>query len=200
MRCERRLHRLLAAMLAAVLIGFVLLFVYLDHRASDVWMEGSVALAMEVVVTTGLISIGSAEVVVAFQFEKRHKREIMSYLVLSALSIACALYLSMTESSSLRTIALVVSPHALLFGAAQIRASQHMGHHPTQKRALQVCGLSEILMGFGLIAVSRVSDSAAAGFLGYVAAVTAFQLIGFLMYKRVPRERPTNKRPSLSAT
>jgi len=190
MRYELRLHKLIAAMLAAVLLGFIGLFIYLDHRAPDIWTEASAALVMEIAVSTGLIYIGTAEVVVAFQFEARHKREIVSYLVLSALSLACALYLSVTESSSLKVIALVVSPHAFLFGVAQLRASQHLSHHPAQRRALQVCGLCELLMGAGLIAVSRASNATAAGFLAYVAAMTGLQLIGFLMYKRVPREHP----------
>lgn len=190
MRYELRLHRLIASILAAVLIGFVMLFVYLDHRAPNIWIEASVALVMEIVVSTGLVYVGVAEAVVAFQFEAKHRREIAIYLILGALAIGCGLYLSITESSSLRTIALVVSPHVFLFGAAQLRASQKMGHHPAQRRALQVCGVCELLMGAGLIAVSRVSNTAAAGFLAYVAAMTALQLIGFLMYKRVPHEDP----------
>lgn len=190
MRYELRLHRLIATIVAAVLIGFVMLFVYLDHRASDVWIEASVALLLEIAVSTGLVYIGIAEGVLAFQFGAKHKREILGYLILGALSVACGLYLAVTESSSLMTIALVVSPQVILFGIGQLRISRHMSHHFAQRRALQVCGLCELLMGFGLIAVSRISNTAAAGFLAYIAAMTALQLIGFLMYKRVPHNQP----------
>jgi hypothetical protein len=190
MRYELRLHRLIAAILAAVLIGFVVLFVYLDHHAPDVWIEASVALVMEIAVSAGLVYVGTAEIILAFQFGARHKREILSYLILGALSIGCGLYLSVTESSSLMTIALVVSPHVLLFGAAQLRVSQHMSRHSVQRRALRVCGFCELLMGLGLIGVSKISNAAAAGFLAYVAGMTALQLIVLLMYKRVPRAQP----------
>ena len=189
MRYELRLHRLIASILTAVLIGFVVLFVYLDHHASDIWIEASVALVLEIAVATGLGYVGMAEGVLAFQFEPKHRREIFSYLLLGVLSIGSGLYLSVTESSSLMTIALVVSPHVLLFGLAQLRVSRRMGHHLLMRRALLVCGLCEVLMGLGLIAVSRVSDRAAASFLAYVAAMTALQLIGFLLYKKVPQQQ-----------
>ena len=189
MQYELRLHRLIVSILTVVLIGFVVLFVYFDHRAPDVWIEASVALVLEIAVSTGLVYVGVAEGVLAFQFGGRHKREILSYLLLSVLSIGSGLWLAMTESSSLMTIALVVSPHVLLFGLAQVRISQYLSHHLVLRRALLVCGICEVLMGIGLTAVSRVSDRSAASFLAYVAAMTALQLIGFLMYKKVPRER-----------
>lgn len=190
MHYELRLHRLIAALLTAILIGFVLLFVYLDHLSSNIWMEADIALLMEIAVSTGLGYIGMTEGVIAFEFGRPHKREILSYLALAALSIGCGLYLSLTEKSSLMTIALVVSPHAFLFGAAQLRASQHLRHHAAAQRALQIGGLCALLMSIGLVAVSRLSDVAAARFLAYVAAMTALQLIGFLMYKRSPSITP----------
>ena len=189
MRYELRLHRLIASILTAVLIGFVVLFVYLDHHASDIWIEASVALILEIAVSTGLVYVGMAEGVLAFQFEAKHKREILSYLILSILSISGGLYLATTESSSIMTIALVVSPHVLLFGLAQLRASRYVNHHLVIRRALLVCGLCEVLMCVGLVAVSRVSDKAAASLLAFVAAMTAIQLIGFLIYKRVPQQQ-----------
>jgi uncharacterized membrane protein HdeD (DUF308 family) len=189
MRYELRLHRSMAAILTAVLIGFVVLFVYLDHRAPNVWVEASVALVLEIAAATGLVTVGIAEGILAFEFGQMHRREILSYLVLGVISVVCGLYLTLTESSSLRTIALVVSPHALLFGVAQLRFSRHMTNHPVVKVALITWGVSDLLMGLALIAVSRESDSAAAGFLAYVAALTALQLIGLLMYKRTPQER-----------
>ena len=189
MRYELRLHRLIAKIVTAVLIGFVILFVYLDHLLPNVWTEASVALLLEIAVSTGLVYVGMAEGVLAFQFGVQHKREIFGYLILSALSVGCGLYLAMTGSSSLMTVALVVSPHVLLFGIAQLRLSRRMSHHVAQMRALQICGFCELLMGLGLIVVSRVSNATAARFLAYVAAMTALQLIGVLMYKRVPQEK-----------
>jgi len=190
MRYELRLHRLIATILAAVLIGFVMLFVYLDHHAPNVWVEASVALLLEISVSTGLAFVGMAEGVLAFQFGLQHKREILGYLSLGALSVGCGLYLALTESSSVTTIALVVSPHVFIFGLIQLRVSQHIRRHVAQRRALQVCGLCDLLMGLGLIAVSRISNAATAEFLAYVAAMTALQLIALLMYRSAPQKQP----------
>lgn len=187
MQYELRLHQLIAAILTVVLIGFVALFIYLDNHGPDVWMEASVALLLEIAVSAGLVYVGMAEGILALQFGRQHKREILSYLSLGALSVGCGLYLAMTESSSLMTIALVVSPHVLLFGVGQLWISQHITHHFAQRRALQVCGFCELLMGVGLIAASRISNAAVAKLLAYTAAMTALQLIGFLMFKSTLR-------------
>ena len=156
MRYQLRLHRSIATILAVVLIGFVILFVYLDHHLHNVWMEASIALLLEIAVSTGLVYVGTAEGVLAFQFGVQHKRKILGYLILGALSVGCGLYLAMTKSSSLMTIALVVAPHVLLFGVAQLRVSRHMSHHFAQMRALQVCGFCELLMDSALL---RCPDS-----------------------------------------
>ncbi|AFL87426.1 hypothetical protein Terro_1106 [Terriglobus roseus DSM 18391] len=189
MRYELRLHRSLAAIVSGLLIGFVVLFVYLDHRAPSAWVEASVALSLEIAAATGLVAVGIAEGILAFEFGATHRREILTYLVLGVTSVVCGLYLTLTQSSSLKTVALVVAPHALLFGVAQLRVSRHLGHHPVVRTALITWGLSEVLMALALIVVSRVSDAASAGLLAYVAAMTALQLIGFLMYKRAPQEQ-----------
>jgi hypothetical protein len=190
MQYELRLHRLLLAMLATVLTGVVLLFFYLNSHPADVWIEASVSLVVVIVVAAVLVYMGMAEGIVALQFGTRHKRELLSYVLLGVLSVASGLYLAISETASLRTIALVVSPHALLFGIAEFRISQHMQHHSKQRRALLLFGACEITLGMALILLgSRMSNSHVAALLGYGAAITSLQLLAFLFYKSQRSER-----------
>jgi uncharacterized membrane protein HdeD (DUF308 family) len=183
MQYELRLHRLLLAMLATVLSGVVLLFLYLNSHSADVWAEASMSLVVVIVVATALIYMGTAEGIVALQFGTRHKRELLSYFLLGLLSVASGLYLAVSEKAALSTIALVVSPHAFLFGIAELRISQHMLHHSKQRRALLLFGVCEVALGMALILGSRMSNSHVATLLGYGAAITSLQLLAFLLYK-----------------
>lgn len=190
MQYELRLHRLLLAMLATVLTGVVLLFFYLNSHPADVWIEASVSLVVVIVVAAVLVYMGMAEGIVALQFGTRHKRELLSYVLLGVLSVASGLYLAISETTSLRTIALVVSPHTLLFGIAEFRISQHMQHHSKQRRALLLFGACEITLGMALILLgSRMSNSHVAALLGYGAGITSLQLLAFLFYKSQRSER-----------
>jgi len=184
MQYELRLHRLLLAMLATVLSGVVLLFFYLNSHPADVWAEASLSLVVVIVVATALIYMGTAEGIVALQFGTRHKRELLSYLLLGLLSIASGLYLAVSETATLSTIAMVVSPHAFVFGTAELRISQHMLHHSKQRRALLMFGVCEIALGMALILLGpRMSTSHVAKLLSYGAAITSLQLLAFLFYK-----------------
>jgi uncharacterized membrane protein HdeD (DUF308 family) len=171
-------------MLATVLTGVVLLFFYLSSHPADVWIEASVSLVVVIVVAAVLVYMGMAEGIVALQFGTRHKRELLSYLLLGLLSVASGLYLAVSETASLRTIALIVSPHALLFGIAELRISQHMQHHSKQRSALLLFGVCEIALGMALILLGpRMSNSHVATLLGYGAAITSLQLLALLFYK-----------------
>jgi uncharacterized membrane protein HdeD (DUF308 family) len=183
MQYELRLHRLLLAMLATVLTGVVFLFLYLNSHPADVWTEASVSLVVVIVVATVLVYMGTAEGIVALQFGAKHKRELLSYLLLGLLSVASGLYLAISETASLKTIALIVSPHAFLFGIAEVRISQHMQHHSKQRKALLLFGVSEVALGMALILGSRMSNYHVATLLGYGAAITSLQLLTFLFYK-----------------
>ena len=191
MQYELRLHRLLLAMLATVLTGVVFLFLYLNSHPADVWTEASVSLVVVIVVATVLVYMGTAEGIAALQFGTRHKRELLGYLLLGLLSVASGLYLAISETASLRTIALIVSPHAFLFGIAEMRISQHMQHHSKQRKALLLFGVCEVALGMALILGSRMSNYHVATLLGYGAAITSLQLPAFLLYKSRRTERGT---------
>ncbi len=188
MQYELRLHRLLATVLFAILVAFVLLFIYLNAHGPDIWAEASIALVMEIAVSAGLVYLGAIEGIVALQFGANHRREIWAYLLLSLFSIGCGLYLAIAHTSSLQTVALVISPHVFLFGLAELRFSRHMEQHSLLKRVLRIFGICEIAMAVGLIAVSTMSNARVALFLACVAGLTALQLFGFLLHKdRVPQ-------------
>ena len=57
----------------------------------------------------------------------------------------------MSQAESLQKVALIVSPHAFLFGLAELRIARHMERHPKERRALIVCGWCEIALGIGLV-------------------------------------------------
>ena len=183
MQYEIRLHRLLLAMFATLLAGFFLLFLYLGSHPADVWIEASVSLVLVIAVATALVYMGTAEGIVALYFGRKHKRELLSYLLLGLLSVASGLYLAISETATLGTIALVVSPHAFLFGIAELRISRHITHHSRQRRALMLFGVCEVALGIALILGSRMSNSHVATLLGYGAAITSLQLLAFLLYK-----------------
>lgn len=183
MQYELRLHRLLLAILTTLVTGIVLLFFYLSSHPVDVWIEASISLIVVIVVATALVYMGVAEGIVALQFGMRHKRELLGYLLLGLLSAASGLYLAISEVESVKTIALVASPHAFLFGLAELRISQHLQHHPKQRRALLLFGVCEIVLGLALVIGSRMSTYHVATLLGYAAAVTSLQLLAFLIYK-----------------
>jgi uncharacterized membrane protein HdeD (DUF308 family) len=183
MQYELRLHRLLLRMLTVILTGVVLLFVYINSHPADIWMEASVSLVVVIVVATALGYMGMAEGIVALQFGMKHKREFFAYLILGLLSLGSGLYLALSETASLGTIALVVSPHAFLFGIAELRLAQHLRHHSKQRRALLLFGICEIAFGMSLIMGFEMSTDRLAGLLAYGAAITTLQLLGFLFYK-----------------
>jgi len=189
MQYELRLHRLLLAILATVITGIVLLFFYLSSHPADVWLEASISLIVVIAVATALVYMGVAEGIVALQFGLRHKRELLGYVLLSLLSATTGLYLAMSESESLKTVALVASPHAFLFGIAELRISQHLQHHPRQRRALLLFGTCEIMLAIALVIGNRMSTYHVATLLGYGATITSLQLLAFLFYKYQRVER-----------
>jgi len=181
-------------MLATVVTGIALLFFYLSSHPADVWFEASISLIVVIAVATALVYMGVAEGIVALQFGMRHKRELLSYLLLGLLSAISGLYLAISEVESLETIALVASPHAFLFGIAELRISQHLQHHPKQRRALLLFGACEIALGLALVIGSRMSTYHVATLLGYGAVITSLQLLAFLIYKYQRVEREISRR------
>lgn len=177
------MHRLLLAMLTTLLLGFVAVLFYLGTNVANEYFEATVSVVVIVAVGAAFVYMGTAEGIVAFQFGLRHKRELWGYLTLGLISVVSGLYLAMFERTSLQTVALVLSPHAFLFGIVELRIAQHMRHHPKQRNLLVVGGACELLLGIVLLSSSRLSVDQTATLLGYVATLTALQLLGFLFYR-----------------
>ncbi|MBN9615053.1 MAG: hypothetical protein BGO25_01650 [Acidobacteriales bacterium 59-55] len=194
MQYELRLHRLLLAILATVVTGVALLFFYLSSHPVDVWLEASISLIVVIAVATALVYMGVAEGIVALQFGMRHKRELLGYLLLGLLSVSSGLYLAISKVESLQIIALVVSPHAFLFGIAELRISRHLQHHPKQRRALLFFGACEVALGLALVIGSKMSTYQVATLLGYGAVITSLQLLAFLIYQYRRAEREISGR------
>ena len=169
-------------MFAALLAGFALLLFYLNSYP-NVWIEASVSMIVVIVVATALVYMGMAEEIIALQFGTKHRRELWAYVLLGSLSIASGLYLALSETATLGTIALIVSPHALVFGIAEFRISQRVLHHPKIRKTLLLFAACEVELGIALIIGFRMSDSHLASLLACGAAITSLQLLGDLIYK-----------------
>lgn len=188
MRYELRLHRLLLSMMVALLVLFVIGLFYLNTQPGDEHFEAVVSLIVVIIVATMFAYMGTAEGIIAFYFGVKHRREFITYLLLGLLSISSGLYLAISEAQSLQRISLIVSPHAFLFGLAELRMARHLERHPKERRALIVWGSCELVLGFALVWGAILPDNRVAELLGAVAVLTILQLIALLFYREVPRK------------
>ncbi|CAN5581216.1 hypothetical protein BH10ACI4_BH10ACI4_18440 [soil metagenome] len=191
MKSELKLHRLFLEILAGILAIVILVFFYFAPTFADARHEAEISLVAVLVVAAGFVYMGTAEGIIAFQFGTRHKQELVSYLLLGALSIASGLYLAISDTASVQTIALVVSPHAFIFGVGELRLAQHVKSHPSRRTMFLFCGICELAFGLTLVAASRLSNSHSAVVIGYVASLTTLQLLGFLMYRNQRQTKST---------
>ncbi len=187
MRYELRLHRLLLSMMVTLLLLFVIGLVYLNARPGEEHFEAIVSLMVVIIVAAIFAYMGTAEGIIAFYFGIKHRREFIAYLLLGLLSVASGLYLAMSRTESLQTVSLIASPHAFLFGLAELRIARHMERHPRERRALIVCGLCELGLGVALIWGSMLPSNRVAELLGGVAVLTILQLIPLLFYREIPK-------------
>lgn len=185
MRYELRLHRLLLSMLVALLVLFVIGLLYLNAQPGEEHFEAIVSLIIVIVGAAIFVSMGTAEGIIAFYFGIKHRREFIAYLLLGLLSVSSGLYLAMSQAESLQRVSLIVSPHAFLFGLAELRIALHMQRHPKERRALIVCGLCELALGVALVWGSILPSYRVAELLGGVAVMTILQLIPLLFYREV---------------
>lgn len=185
MRYELRLHRLLLSMLVTLLLLFVIGLFYLNAQPGEEQIEATVSLIIVIAVAVAFAYMGTAEGIIALYFGIRHRREFFLYLSLGLLSISSGLYLAMSHTESLQTVSLIVSPHAFLFGLAELRIAQHMERHPKERRALIICGACELALGVALVWGSMLPSNRVAELLGGVAALTILQLIPLLFYPEI---------------
>ena len=182
MRYELKLHRVTFGIMAILLMAFVAFEFRLGPSLADQRLEVIASLAIVVIAAAAFVTIGMIEGTMAFQFGRQHKRELLSYLVLGFVSLVSGLYLAISAEASLQTVALVASPHALLFGFGEMRMAQHLGRHPAYRRALLLCGVIEVGLGFSLIAGWRLPNEETAMLLAYVAILSRLQLLPLLLY------------------
>ncbi len=184
MRSELRLHRLVVGILGLLLITFIAVLLSLNQSPSHQHVEVIVSLVIVIAVASAFVMIGMVEEVVAFQFGLRHKRELLCYLSLGLLSLVSGMYLAMVDHVSLQEIAVVVSPHALLFGFGEMRLAAGMRRHAGYRRGLLISGVCELVLGIALLSSHYMSDQHVAMMLGYTAILSALQLVPFLFYAR----------------
>lgn len=186
MRYELRLHRLAFGILAVLLMAFIAFLIVLHPLFADRRWDVITSFIIIVLAATAFGSMGMIEGMIALYFGKHHKRELLSYLALGLLSLGCSIYLTVADSASIHTVALVAAPHAFLFGIAELRLGQHLRRHASYKRGILVAGIVEIALGIALIGAYRLSDEGVSMLLGYVATISVLQLLPLVSYWRKP--------------
>lgn len=182
MRYELRLHRFLLSTLIALLAMFVIGLFYLNAQSGGEQLEAVISMVVVIIVASIFAYMGTVEGIIAFYFGIRHRREFAAYLVLGLLSISSGIYLVMSQAESLQKVALIVSPHAFLFGLAELRIARHMERHPKERRALIVCGWCEIALGIGLVRGYMLPTNRVVELLAGAAILTILQLVPLLFY------------------
>ena len=181
---QLKMHRLVLAILAILLAAFLAILLYLYPSLASERLEAIASLAIVVVAAAVFVAMGFVEGTIAFQFGKKHKRELLSYLLLGLVSIVSGLYIAISRTASLQTIALIVAPHALFFGIGELRVAQHLQRHPATRRGLFISGLCEVVLGITLVYGWTMSSEEVAGLLGYTAILSILQLLPLLLYRR----------------
>jgi hypothetical protein len=106
----------------------------------------------------------------------------LGYLSLGLLSLGCGIYLAISDSTTIQTIALVSAPQAFLFGIAELRLAQNLSRHPSYKTALTFGGIVELSLGGILMLSSRFSSQETATVLGFVGIMSILQLLPLVFY------------------
>lgn len=185
MRYELHVHRVALGILILLLGGFIGYSIHLQPVLAHARFQAIGALFVVAIAAAVFITVGIVESTIAFQFGRGHRRELVSYLILGFVSLGSGLYLAISDTSSLQTVALVASPHALLFGLAELRIAQHFQRHPNYRRGLRVGGVVEIILGLALIFGSSLPTEDVVMLLVFVATLTILQLVPFVIF-RVP--------------
>lgn len=182
MKQELHLHRVAIEILILLLGGFIAYVFHLRPALAHARFETIGALFVVAVAAAVFVTLGIVESTIAFQFGRGHRRELVTYLVLGFISLGSGLYLAISNTSSLQTVALVASPHALLFGLAELRVARHFERHPNYRRGLRIGGVVEFLLGLALIFGSSLPTQGVVMLLVYVALLTILQLVPFLFF------------------
>ena len=198
MRYELKLHRLTFGILVIVLMAFVALLIALHPIFADERLGVITSFTIIVLAATAFGYMGVVEGIIAFQFGRKHKRELLSYLTLGLFSLGCGLYLAISDSASIQTVALVAAPHAFLFGLAEIRLAQHLERHPVHKQSLIRGGIIEMILGVTLIVGYRLPTEGTVTLLAYVAIMSILQLAPLVFYRYRHLSRADRQTPWLN--
>lgn len=182
MRQELHLHRVTFWILIALLIPVIASVIRLHPSLADQKTEALTSLVIVALAAAVFIVMGTVEGMIALQFGGRHTRELLGYLLLGLLSLGCGVYLAISDSATIRTIALVSAPHALLFGMAELRLAHHLSRHPSYQTALTFGGIVELSLGGILMLSSRFSSQETATVLGFVGIMSILQLLPLVFY------------------
>lgn len=187
MQEELRSHRIIFFLIAMWLVIFIIGLFFLDaHRYAD-RIQAEIILVLSISIDSALAYVGMAEIIIGLQFGGVHRRELTTYLLLGTLSLLSGILLALTTPLRLALIALVVSPHAILFGLLQLRLSSGLSRHPPQARSFKVCGVIDVLSGVLLACSFFLSDVNVVRLLGATAASALLQLFPFLFF---PKRNP----------
>jgi len=182
MQEELKSHKIVFALVAMWLVIFLVILFLLDLHHYSERVEAEIILVLSIAVTSALGYIGIAEIVVALQLGRSHRRELIAYLVLGVLSLMGSVLLALTTQVSLSRIALVISPYAIFFGLFQLRLGSGLPRHPAQARSLKICGISEVASGVLMACGFLLSDANVITLLGVTATSTLLQLFPFLFF------------------
>lgn len=182
MTSEFKLHRVVSLSLAFLLIIFMAFLMRLEPSLSNEHMEELASLAVVSLAAATFVIMGIIDGFVAFQFGKQHQRELWIYLTLALISLASGFFLALSDTASVQTVAVVAAPHAFLFGIAEIRMARHLHHHRGYRRSFIVGGIAELLLGFSLLYGTTFSNHGTGMLLGFVAIISALQLLPLIFY------------------
>ena len=177
-----KLHRVVFLSLAFLLIIFMAFLMHLEPSLSNEHMEELASLAVVSLAAATFVIMGIIDGFVAFQFGKQHQRELWIYLTLALISLASGFFLALSDTASVQTVAVVAAPHAFLFGIAEIRMARHLHHHRGYRRSFIVGGIAELLLGFSLLYGTTFSNHGTGMLLGFVAIISALQLLPLIFY------------------
>jgi hypothetical protein len=184
MQQELHLHRIVLGFISVALMLFFVLTVRIRPSFADEHLKVVGALILVIFAAGALIIVGGIESAIALQFGYKHKIEFATYLIVSIFSLATGLYLGLADQASLQLLALVVAPHAFLFGLMQLRMAQRLSHHLRFQRMFRINGTTEIACGITLIVASQLSNQGTADLIAFVGVVSIAQVLPILLYPR----------------
>jgi len=186
MQFEFRLHRLILVVLAVLLAGIVTTLLYIHPSLEDMRLEAIASLIVVSVIAGVFLIFGIVGETVAVLFGLRHKRELLSYLVLGLVSIGLGIYFAISNTASLHTVAIVAAPYAFFIGLAELRVAQHLRRHPWWRGGLLAGSFCDLALGLGFAHayISTTSSRHIALLLVCAATTSIFKLIPLIYYQR----------------